>query len=45
MDDLDQRILDLLVDNARQSVTVMARRLQVARSTLRSASPASNAAA
>jgi DNA-binding Lrp family transcriptional regulator len=34
MDNLDQRILDLLVDDARQSVTVMARRLQVARSTL-----------
>lgn len=34
MDVLDQRILDLLVEDARQSVTVMARRLQVARSTL-----------
>lgn len=34
MDDLDQRILDLLADNARQSVTAMARRLRVARSTL-----------
>ncbi len=34
MDDLDQRILDLLVSDARQSVTVLARRLQVARSTL-----------
>jgi DNA-binding Lrp family transcriptional regulator len=34
MEDLDQRILDLLVDDARQSVTVMARRLHVARSTL-----------
>lgn len=34
MDDLDQRILDLLVEDARQSVTVMARRLHVARSTL-----------
>lgn len=34
MDELDQRILGLLVDDARQSVTVLARRLQVARSTL-----------
>ena len=34
MDDLDQRILDLLVDDARQSVTVLARRLHVARTTL-----------
>ncbi|MGH3854687.1 MAG: Lrp/AsnC family transcriptional regulator [Pseudonocardiaceae bacterium] len=34
MDDLDQRILDLLADDARQSVTVMARRLHAARSTL-----------
>ncbi|MGH3918071.1 MAG: Lrp/AsnC family transcriptional regulator [Pseudonocardiaceae bacterium] len=34
MDDLDQRILALLVDDARQSVTVLARRLHVARSTL-----------
>ncbi|MGH3866707.1 MAG: Lrp/AsnC family transcriptional regulator [Pseudonocardiaceae bacterium] len=34
MDDLDQRILDLLGGDARQSVTVMARRLHAARSTL-----------
>jgi DNA-binding Lrp family transcriptional regulator len=34
MDHLDQRIIDLLVDDARQSVTVMAKRLHVARSTL-----------
>ncbi len=34
MDHLDQRIVDLLVDDARQSVTVMAKRLHVARSTL-----------
>jgi DNA-binding Lrp family transcriptional regulator len=34
MDELDQRILDLLVDNARESVMVMARRLHIARSTL-----------
>jgi DNA-binding Lrp family transcriptional regulator len=34
MDDLDQRILDLLVSDARLSITVLARRLQVARSTL-----------
>ncbi|MGH3694708.1 MAG: Lrp/AsnC family transcriptional regulator [Pseudonocardiaceae bacterium] len=34
MDDLDQRILDLLVGDARQSITVLARRLQVARSTI-----------
>ncbi|MGH3671457.1 MAG: Lrp/AsnC family transcriptional regulator, partial [Pseudonocardiaceae bacterium] len=34
MDDLDQRILDLLIEDGRQSVTVMARRLHVARSTL-----------
>jgi DNA-binding Lrp family transcriptional regulator len=34
MDHLDQRIVDLLVDDARQSVTVMANRLHVARSTL-----------
>ena len=34
MDDLDERILDLLVDDARQSITVLARRLHVARSTL-----------
>lgn len=34
MDDLDQRILGLLVGNARQSVTVLARRLRVARTTL-----------
>ncbi len=34
MDDLDQQILDLLVSDARQSVAMLARRLQVARSTL-----------
>jgi DNA-binding Lrp family transcriptional regulator len=34
MDHLDQRIVDLLVEDARQSVTVLARRLQVARSTV-----------
>ncbi len=34
MDDLDQRILDLLVGDAHQSTTAMARRLHVARSTL-----------
>jgi DNA-binding Lrp family transcriptional regulator len=34
VDHLDQRIVDLLVDDARQSVTVMAKRLHVARSTL-----------
>ncbi|MGH3870838.1 MAG: Lrp/AsnC family transcriptional regulator [Pseudonocardiaceae bacterium] len=34
MDDLDQRILDLLGDAARQSVAVLARRLRVPRSTL-----------
>jgi DNA-binding Lrp family transcriptional regulator len=34
MDHLDQQIVDLLVDDARQSVTVMAKRLHVARSTL-----------
>lgn len=34
MDHLDQRIVDLLVGDARQSVTVMARRLHLARSTV-----------
>jgi DNA-binding Lrp family transcriptional regulator len=34
VDDLDGRILDLLVDNARLSVTALARRLRVARSTV-----------
>ena len=34
MDALDTRILDLLVEDARQSVTTLAQRLQVARSTV-----------